>query len=134
MNESEIYLLLADMILIIHFLLVVFVVFGFLAILGGRRLGWRWIYRRVFRLTHLVVIGIVVVQAWLGRLCPLTIWENALRSAAGAPGYSETFIQHGLHQLLFYTAPPWLFAVIYTVFGGSVIVFWWVDSKRLHSG
>jgi polyferredoxin len=126
-TDAEIYLLLADTILIIHFLLVVFVVFGFVAILAGRGLGWRWIYRAAFRVTHLSVIGIVVLQAWLGRLCPLTVWENNFRSRAGASGYSETFVQHWLQQLLFYAAPSWLFAVIYTVFGGLVILLFCID-------
>ena len=116
--------MLADAILVTHFTFVVFVVVGFLAILIGLLARWSWVHNRIFRITHLAAIGIVVLQAWFGQLCPLTIWENALRQRAGQSGYSETFIQHWLHKLLFFQAEPWVFATIYTVFGVLVILAW----------
>jgi hypothetical protein len=129
-NQSDLYLRLADVILIAHFAIVVFIVCGFVAIVIGKWLGWTWIRNRAFRLTHLAAIGIVVLQAWLGQMCPLTNWENALREAAGRSGYSETFVQHWLHRLLFYDAPPWVFAVLYTVFGLLVLAAWLLDRNR----
>jgi hypothetical protein len=129
-NQSDLYLRLADVILIAHFAIVVFIVCGLVAIVIGKWLGWTWIRNRAFRLTHLAAIGIVVLQAWLGQMCPLTNWENALREAAGRPGYSETFVQHWLHRLLFYDAPPWVFAVLYTVFGLLVLAAWLLDRNR----
>ena len=124
MSDARLYGLLADAILVMHFAFVVFVVVGFLAILIGLLARWSWVHNRIFRITHLAAIGIVVLQAWFGQLCPLTIWENALRQRAGQSGYSETFIQHWLHKLLFFQAEPWVFATIYTVFGVLVILAW----------
>ena len=77
------YQLAADAILILHFGFVVFVVGGLLMIFIGHRLGWRWIYGIRFRLLHLAAIGVVVLQSWLGALCPLTVWEMQLRELAG---------------------------------------------------
>ncbi len=130
MNDTGLYLVLADAVLVIHFLLVVFVVMGLLAILAGRLIGWTWIYSRGFRISHLVVIGVVVAQAWLGRLCPLTILESFLRVRGGQAGYSETFIEHWLHRILFFDAEPWVFTVVYTVFGGFVFAFWFIDRGK----
>lgn len=126
--------LLADGILLLHFMIVAFIVVGFVLILVGIAAGWRWVYHRAFRITHLAAIGIVVAQAWLGRLCPLTTWENAARRRAGQDAYSESFVQHWLHRLLFYEAEPWVFTAIYTVFGALVLLVWWLGRSRRPSG
>jgi len=118
------YGILADTILIGHFAFVVFVVFGFLLILIGLLAKWSWIHNRKFRIAHLAAIGVVVLQAWFGQLCPLTIWENELRRLAGQSGYTESFIEHWLHQVLFYQAEAWVFTTIYTVFGVLVLAAW----------
>jgi hypothetical protein len=133
MNDTGLYLLLADAILVIHFLLVGFVVSGMVSIVVGRLIGWAWIYSCIFRVSHVIVIGLVVAQAWLGRLCPLTILENFLRVRAGGAGRSETFVGYWLHRVLFYTTEPWVFVAIYTVFGGFVLVFLAIDRKRIFS-
>ena len=125
------YSLLADTVLIIHFAFVVFVVFGLVLILVGLLNRWSWVRNRVFRVTHLVAVGVVVLQAWLGQLCPLTIWENELRRRAGQSGYTETFVEHWLHEILFYQAEPWVFTTIYTCFGALVELVWFLSR---HSG
>lgn len=132
MHDADLYSFLADAILVIHFAFVVFVVFGFILILAGLLARWSWIHNRLFRIAHLAAIGIVVLQAWLGQLCPLTIWENALRRRAGQADYSETFVEHWLHKILFYQAEPWVFTAIYTVFGVLVALVWFLgrDSGR----
>ena len=130
MNDARLYSLLADALLLVHFAFVVFVVVGFLAILIGLLARWSWIHSRVFRITHLAAIGIVVLQAWFGQLCPLTIWENELRQRAGQSGYTQTFVEHWLHKLLFYQAEPWVFTAIYTTFGVLVVLVWYLGRRR----
>jgi len=124
MNDGELYRLMADAILVIHLAFVVFVVFGFLLILTGLLAQWSWVHNRKFRFAHLAAVGFVVLQAWLGRLCPLTIWENELRRRAGQSGYTETFVEHWLRDILFYQAEPWVFTTIYTCFGTLVVIVW----------
>jgi len=58
---------------------------------------------------HFVAIGIVVAQAWLGVLCPLTSLEMFFRERAGGATYQGSFIAHWLHALLFSDAPLWVF-------------------------
>ena len=129
MSDAALYRLLADTLLVIHFAFVIFVVVGFLLILLGLLARWSWVHNRKFRITHLVAIGIVVLQAWFGQLCPLTIWENALRRRAGQSGYAETFIEHWLHEILFYQAEPWVFTTIYTAFGSLVVLVWFLERR-----
>ena len=124
MNDADLYRLLADSLLVIHFAFVVFVVFGFLLILVGLLASWSWVHNRKFRITHLVAIGVVVLQAWFGQLCPLTLWENELRRLAGQSGYTETFVEHWLPEVLFYQAEPWVFTTIYTCFVVLVVLVW----------
>jgi uncharacterized BrkB/YihY/UPF0761 family membrane protein len=126
MNDARLYSLIADTILVIHFAFVLFVVFGFMLILTGLLARWSWIHNRIFRIAHLAAVGFVVLQAWLGQLCPLTIWENELRRRAGQSGYTETFIEHWLHDILFYQAPPWVFTTVYTCFGALVVLVWFL--------
>ena len=131
MNEGFIYRLLADGLLVLHVLFVAFVVLGFFSILVGKFLHWQWVRHFWFRVTHLVAIGGVALQAWLGRLCPLTIWEMNLREEAGDPTYSGSFIAHWLGKLLYYDLPPWVFLVAYSVFGLLVLgSWWWVRPER----
>ena len=118
--------ILADAILVLHVLFVVFVVFGLLAIYVGRFLSWRWVRNRTFRILHLVAIGVVVLQSWLGVICPLTIWEMQLREMAGEVTYSGSFIQYWLHQILFFSAPDWVFILCYTAFAGLVLASWYI--------
>ncbi len=126
MNDAGLYGLMADTILVIHFAFVVFVVFGFMLIVTGSLARWSWVHNSIFRIAHLAAVGLVVLQTWLGQLCPLTIWENELRRRAGQSDYSETFVEHWLHDILFYQAEPWVFTTIYTCFGALVVLVWFL--------
>ena len=115
---------LADAVLVLHAAIAVFVVGGLLAVLIGNLLGWRWVNRRGLRITHLAAMAVVVAQAWFGIACPLTVLERWLRTQAGGATYAGGFIEHWLQRLLYYEAPPWVFVLGYTVFGGLVAATW----------
>ena len=124
MDRSAILRVVADLVLMTHVAFVAFVIFGLLLILVGGFRQWAWIRNPWLRLSHLVAVGVVVAQAWFGVICPLTTLEMWLRDQAGDITYEETFISHWLHQLLFYQAPSWVFAVCYTGFGILVAGSW----------
>lgn len=127
--DAGLYSFLADTILVLHFAFVLFVVAGFALIVIGLLAHWSWIHKRYFRIAHLIAIGVVVLQAWFGQLCPLTLWENELRRRAGESDYTESFIEHWIHEILFYRAEPWVFTTIYTVFGALVLFVWFLDGR-----
>lgn len=125
------YLLFADGVLVLHVLFVLFVILGLLAILIGGGLKWGWVKNLKFRIAHLIGIGVVVGQAWVGVICPLTILESWLRNQAGVEGYQGSFIQHWLQKLLYYDAPAWVFILAYSGFGLLVLLSWfWVRPER----
>ncbi len=131
MNERTWYLVAADAILLMHVIFVLFVVFGLVLIYAGRWRGWDWVHRFWFRVSHLAAIGFVVVQSWLGEICPLTIWEMNLRVRAGDAVYEGAFIGHWLQTLLYYDAPLWVFTLVYTGFGLLVLASWfWIPPRR----
>ena len=122
--------ILADLLRLVHFGFVLFVVAGLGCVLVGKFRNWRWVRDPWFRLAHLLAIGFVAVQAWLGRLCPLTIWESALRRAAGGDAYEGSFVAHWIGRILYFEAPLWVFAVAYTLFGALVVASWWIVPPR----
>ena len=119
------YQFLADAVLLLHFGVVLFVVGGLVVVVAGNRFGWHWVNAWWFRLAHLAAIAVIAVQAWLGRYCPLTILESWLRVQAGSAAYDRSFIEHWVQRLLYYDAPLWVFALIYTAFAALVVLAWW---------
>lgn len=119
------YLLLANLVLVLHVAIVLFVVGGLVVILAGNMLSWAWVNRWWFRGAHLAAIGIVVLESWAGITCPLTTLEWWLRARAGAPLDEQGFIAYWLQRLLFYQAPDWVFGLAYTLFGLLVVLAWW---------
>lgn len=115
---------LADLVLAAHVGIVLFVVLGQVAILVGGVRGWPWVRSFRVRMAHLVLMLVIVAQAWLGRLCPLTVWEQALREHAGQGAYAGSFIEHWLSRLIFFDAPWWVFALVYTLFATVVAGSW----------
>ena len=113
---------LADVVLVLHALLVVFIVGGLVAIWVGGARKRSWARNRVFRFVHLTAISIVAGLAVLDVPCPLTVLEDRLRTgSAGSSG----FIQRWVSALLYYDLPLWVFAVSYVAFLLAVVLTWW---------
>lgn len=122
---------LADALVAAHAGVVAFVVLGEAAFLLGGWRGWRWVRRLWLRLAHLALTGFIAAQTWLGELCPLTLWEQALRARAGEATYRGSFIGYWLDRLLYVDAPWWAFVVAYSAFLALVALTWrWVPPRR----
>lgn len=130
MNDPLLYQLLADVVLALHVAIVVFVIGGLFVIMVGNLRAWRWVNALWFRLAHLATIGVVVAEAWLGAICPLTSLEMWLRTKAQVATYEGSFIEHWLQHILYYQATAWIFAVVYSLFGLAVIATWWYFPPR----
>jgi len=131
MGSDFMLILLADALLVAHVLFVLFVVIGLVLILVGKFAAWVWVRNPWFRVVHLVAIGVVAAQSWVGVICPLTTWEMALRERAGDVTYPGSFIAHWLEAILYYEAPAWVFTLCYTVFATVVVASWvWVRPRH----
>ena len=124
---------LANATLVLHVGIVAFVVFGEVLILVGAHQSWDWVRNRTLRVTHLALMLFIALQSWLGALCPLTEWEQALRSRAGQHAYAESFIEYWLSRLIFFEAAWWVFVAAYTAFALLVLLTWlWVPPRPWH--
>lgn len=134
MNDTLPYQLVADVVLSVHFAIVVFVVGGLAFIVVGSLHGWRLAGSLRFRLAHLAAIAVIVAQAWLGSVCPLTSLEMWLRAKAHETTYSGSFIEYWMQRLLYYEAQPWVFTLAYSLFGLVVLAAWWYFPPRSRPG
>ena len=122
--DPSLSLLLANIVLVVHAGIAAFVVGGLVLTVVGNLTHWDWVNDIWFRAAHLAAIAVVVGESWLGLVCPLTTLEMSLRSRAGEAAYGGGFIEHWLQQLLYYSAPPWVFVVAYTAFAVVVVATW----------
>lgn len=117
------YGFLADVLGLIHFGYVSFVVLGQLLILVGICLRWRWIRDMRFRLVHLAMILIVALESLGEVMCPLTVWENKLRLLAGQTVEGDSFVANLLNNIMFFNGLPyyhWIFKTAYVSFAALV--------------
>ncbi|MGH8729079.1 MAG: DUF2784 domain-containing protein [Burkholderiales bacterium] len=118
---------LADVILVIHFIFVLFIVAGLFLIWIGAALGWSWVRNFWFRVAHLAAICFVAVEAIIGIACPLTLWEASLRGERAEEGFIERLVG----GLLYYDFPLWVFTLTYVVFALVVaLTYWLVTPER----
>lgn len=83
--------MLADLVVLIHFLFVLFVVLGGLLVLRWPRLAY----------VHLPAAFWGALIELAGWICPLTPLEKRLRSSAGVEGYEGGFIEHYILPVLY---------------------------------
>ena len=121
--------LLADAVLIVHFLFVLFVVGGLLAIWTGAALGWAWVRNLRFRVAHLAAILFVTAESLVGMACPLTEWEDFLRNT-GSGGTS--FMQRWVGRVIFHDLPEWVFTLAYVLFALAVLATFLLIRPRHH--
>ncbi len=89
--SSTLYLILAELTVLLHFLFVVFVVIGGVAVLRWPRL----IY------AHLLAVAWGIYIELTGGICPLTPLENRFRDLAGMQPYEGGFINHYIMPILY---------------------------------
>ena|SRR5271165_2551811 len=111
--------MLADIIVVVHFLIVLFIVAVVPLVYLGGALRWVWVRSRPWRVLHLGAIMFVAAESLLGIACPLTTWEDALRDRRSAG-----FIERWIHEIMFYDAPAWVFTAAYVAFAALVLVTW----------
>jgi len=129
-SETIPFQALANLVLALHVALVAFVLLGLLMVIAGNLRGWHWVNNPWFRLAHLATILVVVAQAWLGMVCPLTTLEMWLRAQGGADTYAGGFIQYWLQSVLYFDLPAWVFLLVYTLFGALVLASFWLFPPR----
>ncbi len=102
--------ILADTVLCIHFLFILFAIFGGLLVLYKKWAAW-------LHVPTVLWSAIVNLAGWT---CPLTPLENFFRECAGEAGYAGGFIQHYIEPLVYPDFMPRKLELI----AAFSIVFW----------
>ena len=118
------YKFLADLILMIHFSFILFVVFGGFIVLKWKKL----IY---FHIPAALWGAVIEITGWV---CPLTPLEIALRVRAGTGFYTGGFIDHYLTPIVY---PHGLTREIQYYLAAGVIIInafaYYLVSRKLHA-
>ena len=114
----------AEAIVWLHVVVIAFSVFGLVAIPLGAWGGWRGVRVFWWRALHIGILGIVALQAVLGRACFLTIWEGDLLRLAGQMASNEPLIQQWVNRAIYWPLPLWVFAVLYVTVCVYALLLW----------
>lgn len=121
-----IYLLLADLLVVLHLGFVLFVVLGGLLVLRWPRVRW-------------VHLPAALWGAWIefaGWVCPLTPLENRLRAKGGESGYGGGFIEHYILPVLYPAGldRPVQIALGLLVVAVNLLVYGWAWRRARRAG
>jgi len=83
--------LLANTLLLVHLLFIVFALFGGLFLFRYRWIAW----------LHIPAFIWAALISFAGWICPLTPWEVSLRKAAGQEGYTGGFIEQYITPVIY---------------------------------
>jgi hypothetical protein len=121
---ATLYAVLADLLVVLHLLFILFVVLGGFLAMRWHRLAW----------AHLPAVAWAVAVEWAGWLCPLTPWEVRLRSLAGETGYHGDFVAQYLLPLLYPQAmtrtTQILLGVLALAVNAAIYGSWWYLRRR----
>ena len=83
--------LLADAVLLLHLVFIVFALAGGVLVLFRGYIAW----------LHLPAVAWAAYAEFTATICPLTPLENSLRKQAGQEGYDGGFVEHYLIPLIY---------------------------------
>ena len=122
--------MLADAVVGVHLLIVLFILLGLPLVYVGVALHWTWVRSWRWRMLHLGAILLVAAESMLGITCPLTVWEDTLRGRRTA----GSFIERWIDQILFYDAPAPVFTIAYVAFAALTLVTWLIVPPSMGCG
>ncbi|MGL1863126.1 MAG: DUF2784 domain-containing protein [Pseudodesulfovibrio sp.] len=125
-------LLLADAILVVHFCIALYITYSLPVIWLGRIFKWQFVHNLWFRLSHIGLMAVVMLESLIGMLCPLTTWEADLRHAAGGgTGDGQSFVAHWVRKLLFHDFNETTYTIVYALFFSVVVATFFLVPIRL---
>ena len=116
---------LADIVLVVHFAFVLFVIFGGVLVWRWPRVAW----------IHVPVAVYGAVVEFIGFVCPLTPLEIMFRKRGGEAGYEDGFIEHYITAAIY---PTGLTRQVQLILGATVVALnvvvyavWWTRNSKL---
>ena len=120
-----------EAVLAVHVAIILFNVFGLVAVPIGAICNWRFVHILWWRVLHVLSLAAVAAQALAGQACFLTVWQDEL-AALQQP--TEPLIVRWVNQVVYWQLPIWVFALLYLIaFVYAVALLWLVPPQRLRS-
>jgi Protein of Unknown function (DUF2784) len=116
----------AAIVLAAHVVIILFNLFGLVAIPVGAWRGWSFVRVPWWRALHIGTLAIVALQALLGGACFLTLWQDALN---GDPSRAP-LIQRWVNGLIYWPLPIWFFAALYAAMFAYTVALWFLVPPR----
>ena len=111
---------LAAAVLALHLAIILFNLFGLVAVPIGALSGWRFVHIRWWRVLHVASLAVVALQATLGRACILTLWQARLEGAEPP----TPLVMRWVEGLIYWPLPLWVFSALYIlVFAYALLLF-----------
>ena len=119
------YLLIADVLVVLHLAFVAFVVVGAVLVLRRPRLAW----------VHLPCALWGALIEFTGWVCPLTPLEIRFRQLGGQAGYEGDFIEHHVLPVLYpqHLTRPLQWALGALVLVVNAVAYWHLSRRRAGS-
>jgi hypothetical protein len=106
---GAVFVLLADIVLALHIAYLAFVPTGGWLALRWPRVVW----------PHLAAVAVAVVSITVGFDCPLTSWEQSLRTRGGERAYTNGFVDHYLRGHVY---PHGYESAVQVLFAASIVL------------
>jgi len=119
---QPLYFLLATAVLLFHLAVILFNLFGLIAIPLGGALRWPFVRLRWWRWLHVASMAIVALQAIVGQVCFLTILQAGLVGQTAKTPLIVSIVD----RLVFWPIPFWVFEAAYVALFAFVIALLWL--------
>ena len=121
--------LISDVVLVFHFIIIIFIISGFILVPIGYKMKWVWLSNLRLRSFHLGLICFVTIEATIGMTCPLTIIENLFNESQ----YSQSFIKFWISKIIYWDLPTLFFIILYSLCTLWTILMWKIfPPKRIN--
>ena len=110
----------SEIVLLFHFCIFLFMILSFFLIPLGYYKKWKWVKNKYYRLIHLVLMGIILIETILGFMCPLTMLENFLRNNIEI----NNKITQIIHQIMYWDLSTYQFIILYLLSLLYLIFLW----------
>ena len=120
------FIFVADLILILHFAIVLFISSIFILVPLGYKLNWSFFKSMRLRIIHIGLMIFVTIESIFGLICPLTYLENLFRKEKEY----DLFLTYWLSQLIYWDFPSIFFLCLYLLCLSWTIIMWIIFPPR----
>jgi len=126
------YKIFADVIVVFHFLWILFIVSGFCVTLYGVIFDRKYLDMLMFRVIHLCGIFYVGLLTVLGKWCPVTILEYNIRQKYDSSlFYSGSFMVDWIERIVYPDVHPMLIQIPTVIIAVSTVVIFLTLPPRI---